>query len=94
MKYIARKGIVLTCVGGQQILVSAVFLRGIVPYVMGINDTTAVCWERLVQGTTEEELVDHICEEFETDDIDLVRSDIHHLIAELHEKGYITEESI
>lgn len=92
MKYIARKGIILTDVGSQPILVSAASLRGVVPYVAGINETTAFCWNKLLNGVSEEELEEYILEEYETDSLELVREDIHNLIEDLKSKGYIIEQ--
>ena len=89
MKYRTRKGIVLTSVGGQQVLVSAASLHDEIPYVTNVNDTAAFCWEVMAEGATEDELVDRVTEEFDVHDPELVRSDISGMVRQLYEKGYI-----
>ena len=91
MKYITRKGIIMTSVGGQQVLVSAAALHDQVPYVTNINETTALCWGLLSCGATEEELINHILEQYDTEAAVTVRSDIHTLFKQLYENGYIVK---
>ena len=92
MKYYTRKGIVLTSVGEQQVLVSAVSLHDQVPYVTNINDTTATCWEGMAHGATKEELINCIMEEYEVENEVTVREDIERLLRQLSEQNYITFE--
>ena len=92
MRYYARKGIILTDVAGEHILVSARHLRDEVPYITVLNDTSAFCWQFLVDGTDEDELCVQLQKEFEIDDVELLRSDIGTLLAQLKEKNYIREE--
>ena len=92
MKYFARKGIILTDVAGEHILVSARHLRDEVPYITVLNDTSAFCWRYLAEGTDEDELCARLQEEFEVDDEELLRRDIAALLAQLKEKNYIREE--
>ena len=89
MKFKTRTGIVMTSVGGQKILVAANALHDQIPYVSNINDTTAFCWELLIDGISEEELAMRVIEQFEIEDSDVVKKDIASLIKHLYEKGYI-----
>ena len=92
MKYYTRKGIVMTSVGEQQILVSAVSLHDQVPYVTDINDTAAILWGRMVHGATKEDLIACIMEEYEVENEAAVREDIDRLLRQLSEQNYITFE--
>ena len=92
MKYYTRKGIVMTSVGGQQVLISAAALHGQVPYVTNINDTTATLWERMAHGATKDELADCIMEEYEVENEAAVREDIDRLLRQLGQQNYITFE--
>lgn len=68
---------------------SAWALRDQVPYVTEINETVALCWEQMAEGTTEEALVRLMLEEYEVEDEALVRADIRCLLGQLCEGGYI-----
>lgn len=92
MKYYTRKGIVMTSVGEQQVLVSAVSLHDQVPYVTNINDTTATLWEKMVHGATKDELIACIMEEYEVENEPAVREDIDRVLRQLSEQNYITFE--
>ena len=92
MKYHTRRGIVLTTVGEQKVLVSAVSLHDRVPYVTDINDTTAFCWELLSSGCTEEELIRSVLEEYDEVGPETVRRDISLLVQQLAEQGYLAAE--
>ena len=89
MRYRTKKGIVLTSVCGQYVLVAAKKVRESCPYLTQINDTMASCWRLLENGSTEDELANHLLEEYETDDSSLVREDIRRLLEQLLEAGYI-----
>ena len=93
MKYHTQKGIVLTSIGGQLVLVAAASLHDRVSYVVSINDTTAFCWEKLSQSwLTKDELIDLVLGEFDVNDEETVRTEISELVQQLYEKGYIVAE--
>lgn len=89
MKYKAKRGIALTDIGGKPFLVSAWALRNELPYVTEVNETTAICWERLVEGSAEEDLIRLVLEEFEVENETLIRDDIRCLLGQLRDGGYI-----
>ena len=89
MKYRARKGIVLTSVCGQFVLVAAKKARENCPYLTQINETAASCWRLLENGSTEEELTAHLMEEYDAEEISLVREDVKGLLAQFLDAGYI-----
>lgn len=88
-RYISKKGIVLTSVGGKQLLVAAASLGGEVPYVTGVNETAVFMWGLLIGGTSEKEILDRMAEEFEIDDIELAKEEISAILEHLYENGYI-----
>lgn len=94
MKYKTRKGIVLTSVCGQYILVAAKKARENCPYLTQINETAAFCWRLLENGSTRDELTDHLLEEFDADDASLVGKDVEIMLKNFLEAGYLiqTEE--
>ena len=91
MRYKTRKGIVMTSVCGQYILVSAKMAREHCPYITQINVTTAICWKLLEEGSTADELAQHILKEFEVEDTSRIKGDISGLLEQLLEGGYIIE---
>ena len=91
MRYKTKKGIVLTSVCGQHILVAAKKAREEgCPYITQINDTAAGCWHLLEDGSTEDELTSYLIEEYEIADAAPVRDDVMKLLENLSETGYLT----
>lgn len=91
MKYKTREGVVLTSVCGQYVLVAAKRARKKCPYISLINETAAFCWRLLEKGSTIDELVDHLGEEYEIEDIPRVTDDISKMINRFMEEGYLIE---
>lgn len=89
MIYQTRKGIVLTTVCGQYVLVAAKRARENCPYITEINETAADCWRKLEQGCSQEQLVSHLTELYEIPDSDLVQKDVSALLQRFLEEGYI-----
>ncbi len=88
-RYISKKGIVLTSVGGKQLLVAAASLGGEVPYVTGVNETAVFMWGLLIGGTSEEYILDRMAEEFDIDDMEQTEAEISAILKQLYEQGYI-----
>ncbi len=88
-RYISKKGIVLTSVGGKQLLVAAASLGGEVPYVTSINETAAFMWGLLIGGASEEYIFDRMAEEFDIDDMEQTEAEISAILKQLYEQGYI-----
>lgn len=88
MKYRTRKGIVLTSVCGQYVLVAAKRAREHCPYLTQINDTMASCWQMLENGSTEEELTKRLLNEFDAEET-LIRDDVKSLVKQLLDADYI-----
>ena len=89
MTYQTRKGIVLTTVCGQYVLVAAKRARENCPYITEINETAADCWRRLEQGCSQDQLVSHLAELYEIPDPALVKKDVSNLLQRFLEEGYI-----
>lgn len=86
---ITRKGVLLTSIAGEYALIAAAHLRKEVPYVMTLNETGAFCWQLLTEGSDEDSLTKAILEEFEVEDENLVRNDVHALLTQLRERHYL-----
>lgn len=93
VNYKSRKGVVLTKIQNEYLLVAAKALTGQVPYLTQINETAASCWILLEKGTTEDHLIEALLLEYDIEDQDLFRRDIHLLLEKLYEKGYIIRGS-
>ena len=92
MRYRVKKGIVLTSVCGQYILVAAKKTRENCPYITQINETTASCWRLLENGCTCDGLIRFLLDEYDAEDENLVKEDVEKLLAKLFELGYIIKE--
>ena len=93
MKYKARKGIVLTTICDQYVLVAAKKAQDTYscPYVTQINDTAASCWRLLENAISIDEITTHLMEEYEIDHSSLVKNDVVRLIQEFEKNGYIIQ---
>ena len=91
-RYKTRRGVVLTSICGENILVAAKELRKYCPYVSNLNETSAFLWQKLIDGATEDELMDAVCEEYEIDDPDGARQAVKAFLAQMLELNYITVE--
>lgn len=91
MMYKTRKGIVLTSICGQYVLVAAKKARENCPYVTQINETAADCWRLLENGSTSEALTTYLIEEYDAEDASLVKEDVDRLLETYLEEGYITQ---
>lgn len=83
MKYKTIPGVILTSVCGRYYLVTA-------RETMEINETAAICWEKLTQGASEAELAAFVREYCEVADTDSPDEDIRVLIATLQERNLLT----
>ena len=91
-RYQTCPGVVLTTVGGQNVLVAAKEAREKCPYITQINETAAFCWRILERGATLQSLCDAICAEYEIEDADTLASDLTELIEQLTQANYLFEE--
>lgn len=91
MKYKTRTGIVLTTICGQHVLVSAKEAGENCPYVTKINETAAFCWRLLENGSTCGQLADQLMEEYDAEDVSLVRVDVKKMLDHFLEEGYLVE---
>ena len=57
MVYKTRRGIVLTEICGEYVLIAAKALLDRCPYLTQINESSAFIWKRMVEGATLEDLV-------------------------------------
>ena len=86
MKYKAMPGTIHTSVCGSHYLVNN-------KLTVEINETTAFYWKLLEKGTDKEDLILSITENYEIDNIDLVRKDLDNLLQFLLDKHMIMRYS-
>lgn len=90
-RYKTRVGVVLTCVCGEWLLVSASALRDRCPFVTVVNESSAFLWKRLQSGADAAELESAVREEYEIDDEETVRSVIEAFLQQMLELNYLEE---
>ena len=91
-RYKTRAGVVLTCVCGEWLLVSAAALRGLCPFVTVVNESSAFLWKRLQSGADAEELERAVREEYEIEEPETVRSVIEAFLQQMLELNYLIAE--
>ena len=92
-QYKTRPGVVLTKIGGQNILVAAKKLQEFCPYVSQINETAAFCWRILEQGADIDILAEKLAEEYQISDLASLRADLSELLAQMTAANYLIESS-
>ena len=90
-RYKTRVGVVLTCVCGEWLLVSASALRDRCPFVTVVNESSAFLWKRLQSGADAAELERAVREAYEIDDPETVRSVIEAFLQQMLELNYLEE---
>ena len=90
-RYKTRVGVVLTCVCGEWLLVSASALRDRCPFVTVVNESSAFLWKQLQSGADAAELESAVREEYEIDDPETVRSVIEAFLRQMLELNYLEE---
>ena len=63
--YKTRRGVVLTEICGEYVLIAAKALLDRCPYLTQINESSAFLWKRMMNGATLEELVIAVEDEYE-----------------------------
>ena len=92
MIYRTRKGVILTEVCDQYLLVSAEMIREYCPYVTQLNETSAFLWRQLEQGASMEQLQAAVAAEYEVDDPGTVREAIQAFLQQMCEMNYLLAE--
>lgn len=87
--YKARRGIVLTEICGEYVLIAAKALLDRCPYLTQLNESSAFIWKRLSEGATLEELVSAVGDEYENVDGDGIKAVIEDLIRSMVEMNYL-----
>lgn len=90
-RYKTRTGVVLTCVCGEWLLVSAAALRELCPFVTVVNESSAFLWKQLQSGADAEELEHAVREEYEIEDPETVRSVIEVFLRQMLEMNYLVK---
>ena len=91
MIYKAKSGIVLTTICDQYVLIASRTARNDSPFISEINETFADCWKELEKGTSFDELIQYMMTEYEIEDLEALKSDIHRFLTMLSEQGYVIE---
>ena len=91
--YKTRKGVVMTGICGEYLLVAAASVRDMLPHVTQINESSAFLWRLLENGADEDSLQNAVAEEYEIDDPGEAKAAIRTLLDQMLQFGYLTEES-
>ena len=91
--YKTRRGVVLTCICGEYLLVAAKSLSDQVPFATQINESSAFLWRSLEEGADEEALSKAVLEEYEIDDPAAAKAAIRAFLDQMLQFGYLIEES-
>lgn len=91
MRYQTRKGVVLTSVCGEYLLVSAAAAREHCPYVSQINETSAFLWRELEKGRNTEELKQAILDEYAVEEPLSLDEMLMMILNQFAEMGYLEE---
>lgn len=88
-EYKIRKGVILSEICGEYVLVAAKELLDICPYVSQINESSAFLWKQLERGKNLSQIVQAVENEYETgDDID-IQSAVESFIQQMLEMNYL-----
>ena len=82
MKYKTMPGVILTEICGNSYLVSA-------DRTIQVNETTTFCWKQLAKGVDMETLFLQVQEQYEVDDVEMLKNDVSSLIDTLYSKRLI-----
>ena len=88
-RYKARRGVVLTTVCGEHLLVAVKGLKDVCPFVTTLNESSAFLWKRLETGASEEELLAAVAEEYEVEDSESARAMIRDFLKQMLEMHYL-----
>lgn len=83
-----REGYMLDTIGEQKIAVSLNYIKGQFSGMIKLNPVGAFIWERLLEDTTEEEIVAAVKEKYEVDD-HIVRKDVQIFLRKLKDNGML-----
>ena len=84
-----RPGVVLSEICGEYVLVSAKKLQDLCPYISQINESSAFLWKQLEKGMNQQQLIQAVETEYETDnDID-IRESVHLFLQQMLELNYL-----
>ena len=87
--YKTRRGVVLTEICGEYVLIAAKALLDRCPYLTQINESSAFLWKRMMNGATLEELVIAVEDEYEILDVDETKTAIDNIITNMMEMNYL-----
>lgn len=87
--YKTRRGVVLTEICGEYVLIAAKALLDRCPYLTQINESSAFIWKRMLNGATLEELVIAVEDEYEISDVDETKTAIDNIIKNMMEMNYL-----
>ena len=87
--YKTRRGVVLTEICGEYVLIAAKALLDRCPYLTQINESSAFLWKRMMNGATLEELVIAVEDEYEILDVDETKTAIDNIIKNMMEMNYL-----
>lgn len=92
--YRTRRGIVLTEICGEYVLVTARSLLGICPYLMQLNESSAFLWRHMLHGASIDELVEKVKEEYETTDSDNPELAVEEFVRQMLNMKYLESKEV
>lgn len=89
-----RRGIILTEICGEYILVAARSLLGICPYLMQLNESSAFLWKQMLCGATMNDLLRKVEEEYETTESDGAALAVESFVRQMLDMKYLESEEV
>ncbi len=86
-----RKGFILRKVAGKYVVVAVGLASKSLNGMIKLNDTGAFCWDYLLKGISEENLVDRLASEYEVAR-EQAKQDVKAFLDTLREAGCLDEE--
>lgn len=88
-EFMIKEGVILLDICGVYILCADRNARKECPYTSKLNQTGAIIWQMLKKGYTLEQIICELCNEYETNDTELLKEDINAFIEILVQKHYL-----
>lgn len=93
MSYVLRKGIILTEICDQYLLIATKTAREYCPYILHINESAAFIYKQLENGLNIDEINQGLLDEFDIDQNVDTKSLIEECLKEYANRGYIVKKS-
>lgn len=92
MKYKTQRGVILTEICGENLLIADEQARKNSPAITAINETAAYMWKQLIHGASLKELLQAAADEYDIEDLNAAEQAIRLRLKDMLDLGLITEE--